>query len=163
MAAQGGVEMLVHLIKTSGPGSDAIHRQASKALANLGVNASNKQRISTAGGIGPLIELASVANTAVCVEAIAALANLAVDDGNEIEIAEKGGLVPILKGASSSDFDLMSQSARALRNLSVHHKNKDMIIQLDGVNVLRGLARDCNNERIRLQANRALSNLGVED
>ena len=38
IATQGGVEMLVHLIKTNGPGSDAIHRQARKALANMGVN-----------------------------------------------------------------------------------------------------------------------------
>jgi len=163
MAAEGGIEMLVHLISTSGANSDAVHRQASKALANLGVNAGNKEKISDAGGIQPLITLAGVKNTAVCVEAIAALANLAVNDGNEVEIAEKGGLVPILRGAASQDIDLQSQSARALRNLSVNPNNKVLIIDLDGVEILRKLINICDVERIRLQATRALANLGYED
>lgn len=48
-------------------------------MANLGVNNDNKEAIAKAGGIAPLIELASSGTTAVKIEAIAALANLAVN------------------------------------------------------------------------------------
>lgn len=154
--------MLVHLVKTSGENSEAVHRQASKALANLGVNSENKLRISQAGGIAPLIELAKSRNMTVSVEAIAALANLAVNDNNEKEIAERGGLAPILDGANTDHLDLQSQSARALRNLSVNEDNKKIILGLGGVNILKKLCRNCSNDRVRTQAARALANLGAD-
>ena len=163
MAAEGGIEMLVHLVKAEGENCEAVHRQASKALANLGVNSNNKELISKAGGIAPLIELAKSRNMSVSVEAIAALANLAVNDNNEVEIAELGGLAPILDGANTDHLDLQSQSARALRNLSVNEGNKEKIIALGGVNILKKLIRNCPSDRVRTQASRALANLGADD
>jgi hypothetical protein len=109
-----------------------------------------------------LIYLAKSDNISVSVEAIAALANLAVDDTNEVDIARLGGLEPILDGASSSHLDLQSQSARALRNLSVHPDNKIAIRKLNGVQTLRELVRSTEDDRIRMQASRALSNLETE-
>ena len=154
--------MLVDLLQSEGNNAEAVHRQASKALANLGVNAVNKEKVRETGGIPPLIHLAKSDNISVSVEAIAALANLAVNDTNEVEIARLGGLDPILEGAGSSHHDLQSQSARALRNLSVHHENKTAIIKLNGVQILRELVNDTGDDRIRLQASRALSNLQTE-
>lgn len=76
MAKEGGLEMLIKLLKSS---SELVQRQSAKALANLGVNADNKALIAEAGGIVPLIALAKSAVPGVRVEAIAALANLAVN------------------------------------------------------------------------------------
>ena len=129
----------------------------------MGVNANNKKKIKEAGGIPPLIELSRSRNVSVSVEAIAALANLAVNDANEIEIARLGGLEPILDGAGSSHMDLQSQSARALRNLSVHPDNKAEIIKLDGMKILKDLVREAMDERVRLQASKALANLGTPE
>lgn len=162
MADEGGVDMLVNLLQNEGGDSEAVQRQASKALANLGVNPVNKEKIYHAGGIAPLIKLSRSNNDNVCVEAIAALANLAVNDNNEVEIANQGGLEPILKAANSRNVDLQSQSARALRNLSVNDDNKKRIISLDGVRTLRSLVSNSANDRVRMQAMRALGNLGED-
>lgn len=56
-----------------------LQRQAAKALANLAVNNSNKEMISKAGGVHPLVRLAGSKSAGVAVEAVAALANLAVN------------------------------------------------------------------------------------
>ena len=45
-----------------------VQRQASKALANLGVNVQNKERIAKESGIPPLIRLAGSSNASVSVE-----------------------------------------------------------------------------------------------
>lgn len=76
MAAEGGIDMLVVMLTSPHP---HLQRQASKALANLGVNAGNKKRICDAGGVPPLVKLAASKSQGVAVEAIAALANLAVN------------------------------------------------------------------------------------
>lgn len=76
MAEEGGIDMLVDMLASTHP---HLQRQASKALANLGVNAKNKERISKAGGVGPLVKLADSKRPGVAVEAVAALANLAVN------------------------------------------------------------------------------------
>ncbi len=97
MAKEGGVDMLIPLLRSA---SEAVQRQAAKALANLGVNGlfmltctagclplsclcccsgDNKAIIAAAGGIGPLIVLSRSGAPGVQVEAIAALANLAVN------------------------------------------------------------------------------------
>ena len=76
MAQEGGIDMLVVLLSSNHP---HLQRQASKALANLGVNANNKERICHAGGVGPLVNLAHSKSPGVAVEAVAALANLAVN------------------------------------------------------------------------------------
>lgn len=76
MAAEGGIDMLVIMLASPHP---HLQRQASKALANLGVNAGNKKRICQAGGVPPLVKLAASKSQGVAVEAIAALANLAVN------------------------------------------------------------------------------------
>lgn len=47
----------------------------------------NKERIAKAGGIKPLIALASSKQIGVAVEAIAALANLAVNGTNHVCLA----------------------------------------------------------------------------
>ena len=90
--------MLIDLLSVS---NEHVERQAAKALANLGVNVDNKERIAKAGGIPPLISLASSKHIGVAIEAVAALANLAVNDENEIEIAQAGGLAPIIEGMHS--------------------------------------------------------------
>lgn len=76
MAEEGGIDMLVAMLGSTHP---HLQRQASKALANLGVNAKNKEIISKAGGVGPLVKLAGSKRPGVAVEAVAALANLAVN------------------------------------------------------------------------------------
>ncbi|CAN0459582.1 unnamed protein product, partial [Scytosiphon promiscuus] len=76
MAEEGAIDTLVIMLGSSYP---HLQRQASKALANLGVNAKNKERICTAGGVGPLVALAGSKSPGVAVEAVAALANLAVN------------------------------------------------------------------------------------
>lgn len=76
MAEEGGIDMLVAMLGSTHP---HLQRQASKALANLGVNAKNKKRISKVGGVAPLVKLAGSNKPGVAVEAIAALANLAVN------------------------------------------------------------------------------------
>lgn len=76
MAQEGGIDMLVVMLESTHP---HLQRQASKALANLGVNPNNKQRICQAGGVGPLVKLAHSKSPGVAVEAVAALANLAVN------------------------------------------------------------------------------------
>lgn len=76
MAEEGGIEMLVAMLGSTHP---HLQRQASKALANLGVNANNKEKISRAGGVAPLVKLAGSSKPGVAVEAVAALANLAVN------------------------------------------------------------------------------------
>ena len=82
MAGAGGIEMLIHLLRTP---NEHVQRQAAKSLANLGVNVSNKAKIAEAGGIGPLVTLAGSPHPGVAVEAVAALANLAVNDDNEVQ------------------------------------------------------------------------------
>ena len=59
--------------------NELTQRQAAKALANLGVNSSNKRLIAMGGGIPGLVRLAGSPNIPVRIEAIAALANLAVN------------------------------------------------------------------------------------
>lgn len=114
---------------------------------------------------------------------------LAPTDDNEKEIAKLGGLEPIIAAAGSTTKELQSQAARALRNLSVdgtqacqaRHSvppppltnttplslhvatgdNKKLIIELNGVEVLKALASS-SSDRIKQQATRALTNLGVE-
>jgi hypothetical protein len=160
---------------------EAVQRQASKALANLGVNATNKTLISKLGALPPLITLSRHPNASVSVEAVAALANLAVNDSNEEKICELGGIEPILGGVKSGNLDLQSQCARALRNLSVNPKNKKTIINLGGIEILKGLRDECSVggvrgggggtgrssgnkdavERVRMQAIRGLVNLGI--
>lgn len=76
MADEGGVDMLVEMLASTHP---HLQRQASKALANLGVNTKNKERICKAGGVSPLVKLADSKSPGVAVEAVAALANLAVN------------------------------------------------------------------------------------
>lgn len=76
MAHEGGIDMLVAMLESPHP---HLQRQASKALANLGVNSNNKERICKAGGVGPLVKLAHSKSPGVAVEAVAALANLAVN------------------------------------------------------------------------------------
>ncbi|KAF1791308.1 Armadillo-type fold [Phytophthora cactorum] len=172
MATEGGIDMLIDLL---GSTNEHVQRQAAKALANLGVNVclalccllrvlavDNKERIAKAGGIKPLIDLASSHQIGVAVEAIAALANLAVNDANEVEIARKGGLKPIIDGAHSESVELQSQVARALRNLSVNRTGKQASDRGAGrVEALQSLVRS-TNDRICQQATRALVNLGVK-
>lgn len=76
MAQEGGIDMLVAMLESTHPN---LQRQASKALANLGVNSNNKERICKAGGVEPLVRLAHSKSPGVAVEAVAALANLAVN------------------------------------------------------------------------------------
>lgn len=76
MAEEGGIDMLVIMLASP---QAHLQRQAAKALANLGVNSGNKQRICRAGGVPPLVRLAGSKNPEVAVEAVAALANLAVN------------------------------------------------------------------------------------
>lgn len=76
MAEEGAIDILVDMLASTHP---HLQRQAAKALANLGVNTSNKERICTAGGVVPLVQLASSKSRGVAVEAVAALANLAVN------------------------------------------------------------------------------------
>ncbi len=59
--------------------NESVIRQASKALANLGVCKENKRLIASHGGIPPLIKVVLSSELNVAVEAVAALANLAVD------------------------------------------------------------------------------------
>ncbi len=91
MAQEGGIDMLVVMLSSTHP---HLQRQASKALANLGVNANNKERICHAGGVGPLVNLANSKSPTVAVEAVAALANLAVN-GEKVDSlrADAGGFV----------------------------------------------------------------------
>lgn len=141
MAKEGGIEMLVHLLQST---NELTQRQASKALANLGVNAENKRQIAVLGGIPGLVQLSGSPNLAVRIEAVAALANLAVNDANEVDIVQAGGLEHIVSGmalvadaftgsgARGSQGDskrerelanleeLGAQCARALRNLSIN-------------------------------------------
>lgn len=78
MAEEGAIDILVDMLASNHP---HLQRQAAKALANLGVNTPNKERIFTAGGVPPLVQLASSKSRGVAVEAVAALANLAVNGG----------------------------------------------------------------------------------
>ena len=83
-----------------------------------------------------------------------------MDDANEESIVEGGGVPAILECARlTSDPELLAQIARALRNLSVSKKGKDAISALGGIAMLTKLA-DSNSDRIKLQATRALANLG---
>lgn len=76
MAGEGAIEVLVAMLGSSHP---QLQRQSSKALANLGVNSGNKDRICKAGALPHLIRLAGSKNCNVAVEAVAALANVAVN------------------------------------------------------------------------------------
>lgn len=76
MAEEGGIDELVGMLDSPHP---HLQRQSSKALANLGVNGSNKDKICKAGGIQPLVRLAGSKSPNIAVEAVAALANLAVN------------------------------------------------------------------------------------
>lgn len=172
MATEGAIPCLIALLDSP---VDLIQRQAAKSLANLGVNADNKQTIANGGAIPKLVQLCSAPQINVRIEAIAALANLAVNDNNEMEIVECGGLIPITdslvmasngldrpQGKSERDIamleELATQTARALRNLSVAASNKDKVSRLGVSSALETLSRS-NNERISQQARRALRNL----
>lgn len=167
MAQNGGIEMIITLLNSP---SDQVQRQAAKALANLGVNSiikfyilyicldDNKELITKAGGLPPLIAAAKSENVGVEIEAIAALANLAVNDVNEVEIGKLGGIEPIIEVCKKPNLDLQSQAARALRNLSVNKENQKKIISLGGVETLKSLLSS-TNEKVMQQAKRALSNL----
>lgn len=76
MAKEGGIEMLVAMLDSP---HAQLQRQSSKALANLGVNVANKEKICKAGAVQPLVRLAGSSSAVVAVEAVAALANLAVN------------------------------------------------------------------------------------
>lgn len=177
MAQEGAIEMLISLLDSA---HDLTLRQSAKALANLGVNGDNKRSIAEAGGIPKLIKLCRSAPVSVKIEAIAALANLAVNDDNETEIVKSGGLEPIVRCLAQSTESMKSpqskgtgkktaeqleelgaQCARAIRNLSVNPANKGEIIALGAAPHLTILSR-IDNERISMQARRALHNLEVE-
>ena len=79
MAKEGAIDILIDMLGSNHP---HLQRQAAKALANLGVNTPNKDSICTAGGVPPLVQLASSKSRGVAVEAVAALANLAVNGGS---------------------------------------------------------------------------------
>ena len=72
-----------------------------------------------------------------------------------------GGLEPILDCARSRNQELVSQACRALRNLSVCSNNRKIILENDGVDLLEQLANS-SHDRIRAQAERALTNLGFQ-
>lgn len=104
MAEEGGIDMLVAMLGSTHP---HLQRQASKALANLGVNANNKERISKAGGVGPLVKLAGSKSPGVAVEAVAALANLAV---NGESILHRNRVVAGNAKGESSVFSVSTRS-----------------------------------------------------
>lgn len=102
--------MLVVMLSSSHP---HLQRQASKALANLGVNTNNKERICHAGGVGPLVNLAHSKSPTVAVEAVAALANLAVNGESTLH-ADTGW------GGQTQGYFLMLSGYLPLRFYRLH-------------------------------------------
>jgi len=174
MASGGAIDALIILLDSS---LMQTQRQSAKALANLGVLLENKRTIAVAGAIPKLVRLTQPEiSIAVKIEAVAALANLAVNDVNEVEIEQAGGIVSIIAALVSAmgyvethvtardreyynAEELIAQCARSLRNLSVNAANKTVIIDAGATPLLQKLTR-FSNERIVLQSNKALQNLG---
>jgi hypothetical protein len=82
MAREGAIAPLIALLDSP---SDLIQRQSAKALANLGVNSENKQRIAEEGALPRLVLLSGAPQVNVRIEAIAALANLAVNGKSTVQ------------------------------------------------------------------------------
>jgi hypothetical protein len=174
MAGGGAIDALIVLLDSS---LMQTQRQSAKALANLGVLLENKRTIAVAGAIPKLVRLTQPEiSIAVKIEAVAALANLAVNDVNEVEIEQAGGIDSIIAAlvlameyvethvtARDREYynaeELIAQCARSLRNLSVNAANKTVIIDAGATPLLQKLTR-FSNERIVLQSNKALQNLG---
>lgn len=157
---------IVHL--ASSPDA-SMQCNAARALANLAFCfEANELDIVTAGGISPLLTLASdLSDVHTRQEAVAALANLARNPHNQREIVECGALSPLCTAMRSRDPELLRQGARCLANLSLNKENERDLVDSKVGGILIGilitaLSNDSDEaDDIKRLAAMALANLAA--
>ncbi|KAL8542697.1 hypothetical protein ACS0TY_003538 [Phlomoides rotata] len=158
-----GICLLLNLVRSWREG---LQSEASKAIANLSVNANVAKAVAEEGGISILVNLAKSANRLVAEEAAGGLWNLSVGDEHKGDIAVAGGVKAlvdlIFKWSSSAGGDgVLERAAGALANLAADDKCSIEVASVGGVRALVKLARSCKVEGVQEQAARALANLAA--
>lgn len=166
---KGTIEALVVLAKSKH--SEQAKERAAGALRNLAVESwKNKELIASAGGIPPLVDIATNATTEAQMDfAVGALASLALDSDNKKLIAEAGGIPPLVAQVRNGHTAaIQALACVALGNLTSNEvgntgkSNKMLINEAGGIPPLVDLAATGTMEQ-REAAVGALWNLAFND
>ena len=85
-------------------------------------NTKNRDTIRSAGGIGPLVLLASEGSAKAKAEATSALGGLAICNlDNQEAIREAGGVTALVAIAREGSDELKALAARAMGNIAAHN------------------------------------------
>ena len=151
--------------------SEQAKERAAGALRNLAVESwKNKELIASAGGIPPLVDIATNATTEAQMDfAVGALASLALDSDNKKLIAEAGGIPPLVAQVRNGHTAaIQALACVALGNLTSNEvgntgkSNKMLINEAGGIPPLVDLAATGTMEQ-REAAVGALWNLAFND
>jgi hypothetical protein len=123
---------------------------------------SNKMRIHDAGGIQPLVDLATCGTTEQREAAVGALWNLAFNDTNKRAIAAAGGIPPLVDLVRAGTPRQKEQAAGALANLTVDEDNRSRVVGAGGIAALVPLMNGGETERQRSFAHACLQNLAID-
>ncbi|KAH0464519.1 hypothetical protein IEQ34_007305 [Dendrobium chrysotoxum] len=135
----GGIMLLLELARSCREG---VQSEATKAIANLSVNAKVAKAILTKGGISILAALARFTNRLVA----EGLWNLSVGEEHKTAIAEAGGVKAqvdlIFKWPTRID-GVLEHATGALANLAADEQCSMEVAMASGVHALVMLARSC--------------------
>lgn len=157
----GGISLLLNLARSWREG---LQSEATKAIANLSVNANVAKAVAEDGGINILTNLARSMNRLVAEEAAGGLWNLSVGEEHKGAIAEAGAvqaLVDLIFKWSIGGDGVLERAAGALANLAADDKCSMVVAAVGGVHALVKLACSCEYEGVQEQAARALGNLAA--
>ena len=123
---------------------------------------SNKVLIADAGGIVPLVELATCGTTEQREASVGALWNLSFNGANQRAIAEAGGIPPLVDLVRAGTRRQKEQAAAALANLTVEEDNRPRVVGAGGIAALVPLMSGGETERQRSFAHACLANLSID-
>jgi vacuolar protein 8 len=119
-------------------GTDALREKAVQELLNM---ARIDCKITSAGGITPLVALVQSGNDSQKERAAGALANLACKNAAAKVAIASAGAIPALVALIRDGNDAQkTNAATALRSLAVNKQNKALVVASDVVDLLVGLA-----------------------
>ena len=123
---------------------------------------SNKMAIADAGGIVPLVDLATSGTVEQREAAVGALWNLAFNDANKKAIAAAGGIPPLVDLVRNGTPRQKEQAASALANLTVDEDNRSRVVGAGGISALVPLMNGGETERQRSFAHACIRNLAID-
>ena len=127
IAEQGGIPLLVELLKAerSGP-----HENATNAIWHLADTGDNKIEIAEVGGISALVQLLQVGSEATQQYAAAAMNSLARDcPENQLRLAKAKAIQPLVGLLGSDNMETQEFAVGALLCLASHVESRNAVIK----------------------------------